>query len=281
VVATASLARWFERASPGDPDGDTAFDEGRFASLWIGHLQAPACARDGSRMVHMSALRLLVVDDHAIVREGLVRVLTGANADWVVVQAGSGFQALALLREQRFDMVIADLSMPGMSGLDLIKRIRIEVGALPVLVLSMHAEEQYALRAFKAGANGYLTKERAGAELVAAVHKIVAGGAYASERLSQQVLIGLQGGARGGAFGGQEALTDREFDVLGRIVAGQSLSAIADALHLSVKTISSHKRRIMDRLQLSSTAALIRYGMEQGIHADGAPSLVPVHGDDA
>ena len=224
----------------------------------------------------MSALRLLVVDDHAIVREGLVRILAAARPDWVAVEAGSGFQALAQLREQRFDAVIADLSMPGMSGLDLIKRIRLEQVTLPVLVLSMHAEDQYALRAFKAGASGYLTKERAGDELVAAVDKIVAGGAYASERLAQQVLFGLQGGPRGGGLAAQEALSDREFDVLGRIVAGQSLSAIADELHLSVKTISSHKRRIMDRLRLTSTAALIRYGMEQGIRADAVPPVPPV-----
>lgn len=222
----------------------------------------------------MTALRLLVVDDHAIVREGLVRVLTGAHPDWEVVQAGSGFQALAQLRAQRFDAVIADLSMPGMGGLDLIKRIRAEMGSLPVLVLSMHAEDQYALRAFKSGANGYLTKEHAGAELVAAVSKVVAGGAYASERLSQQVLMGLHGGARGAA-GGTDELSDREFEVLGRIVAGQSLSAIAEDLHLSVKTISSHKRRIMDRLQLASTAALIRYGMERGIRADGGGQAGP------
>jgi DNA-binding NarL/FixJ family response regulator len=226
----------------------------------------------------MSALRLLVVDDHAIVREGLVRILAAASPSWTVVEAGSGFQALALLREQPFDAVIADLSMPGMSGLDLIKRIRAEGGTLPLLVLSMHAEDQYALRAFKAGASGYLTKERAGTELVAAVKKIVAGGAYASEQLAQQVLIGLQGGPRGAA-GGRDSLSDREFDVLGRIVAGQSLSAIADELHLSVKTISSHKRRIMDRLGLTSTAALIRYGMEQGIRADLAQPLAPASGD--
>lgn len=215
----------------------------------------------------MAALRLLIVDDHAIVREGLARVLTGACPDWEVVEAASGFQALALLREQHLDAAVVDLSMPGMNGLDLIKRIRAEIGNLPVLVLSMHAEEQYAVRAFKSGANGYLTKDRAGDELVSAVNRIVAGGAYASERLAQQVLIGLHEGSRRG--GGSDDLSDREFDVLGRIVSGQSLSEIADELHLSVKTISSHKRRIMDKLQLTSTAALIRYGMERGIRSDG------------
>ena len=225
----------------------------------------------------MSALRLLIVDDHAIVREGLARVLTGACPDWTVVEAASGFQALALLREQRPDAAVVDLSMPGMSGLDLIKRIRAEIGELPILVLSMHAEEQYAVRAFKAGANGYLTKDRAGDELVSAVNRIVAGGAYASERLAQQVLIGLHEGARRG--GGTDELSDREFDVLGRIVCGQSLSDIADELHLSVKTISSHKRRVMDKLHLSSTAALIRYGMERGIRVDGGPPLPAADAD--
>jgi DNA-binding NarL/FixJ family response regulator len=215
----------------------------------------------------MSALRLLIVDDHAIVREGLARVLTGARPDWTVIEAASGFQALALLREHPVDLVVVDLSMPGMNGLDLIKRIRSEIGHLPVLVLSMHAEDQYAVRAFKSGANGYLMKDRAGDELVAAVTRIAAGGAYASDRLAQQVLIGLHEGARHGD--GTEDLSDREFDVLGRIVAGQSLSDIANDLHLSVKTISSHKRRVMDKLQLQSTAALIRYGMEHGIGADG------------
>ena len=216
--------------------------------------------------LRLTALCLLIVDDHAIVREGLARVLMSTCPDWTVAEAASGFQALALLRDQRFDAAVVDLSMPGMNGLDLIKRIRADVGQLPVLVLSMHAEDQYAVRAFKAGANGYLTKDRAGDELVNAVNRIVAGGAYASDRVAQQVLIGLHESSRRGA---SEELSDREFDVLARIVAGQSLSEIANQLHLSVKTISSHKRRVMDKLQLTSTAALIRYGMERGIRADG------------
>lgn len=222
----------------------------------------------------MTMLRLLIVDDHAIVREGLARVLTGACPGWTVVEAASGFQALALLRDQHFDAAVVDLSMPGMNGLDLIKRVRTEIGPLPMLVLSMHAEEQYAVRAFKAGANGYLTKDQAGDELVSAVNRIVAGGAYASERLAQQVLIGLHEGTRRGA--GTDELSDREFDVLARIVSGQSLGEIADELHLSVKTISSHKRRVMDKLHLASTAALIRYGMENGIRADGGGHATPV-----
>src|SRR5688572_15426136 len=128
----------------------------------------------------MTMLRLRIVDDHAIGREGLARVLTGACRGWTVVEAASGFQALAAPRAQHFDAAVVDLSMPGKNGLDLIKRVRTEIGPLPMLVLSMHAEEQYAVRAFKAGANGYLTKDQAGDELVSAVNRIVAGGAYAS-----------------------------------------------------------------------------------------------------
>ncbi len=210
-------------------------------------------------------LRVLVVDDHAVVREGLARILAGTGEGWTVGEASSGFQALDWLRRERADVVVVDLSMPGMGGLELIRRIRAEFGAVGVLVLSMHAEEQYALRAFKAGANGYLTKDRAGAELVEAVRKVAGGGAYVTASLAEQVVLRLNGALEVPAH---SQLSDREFDVLRRIVAGQRLTDIADALHLSVKTVSTHKRRIQDKLQLPTTAALIRYGMEQGLRTE-------------
>lgn len=207
------------------------------------------------------ALDLLMVDDHTIVRDGLRRVLNGACAEWRITEAGNGFQALECLRRQRFDLVIVDLSMPGMSGLDLIRRIRTEYERVRVLVLSMHAEEQYALRAFKAGASGYVTKDSAAAELVSAVRKVAAGGAYVSPGLAERVVQQLSlGGAPRHAD-----LSDREMEVLQRIVAGQRLTDIAQSLHLSIKTVSTHKSRILDKLQLSSTAALIRYGLEHGL----------------
>ncbi|MBX3623139.1 MAG: response regulator transcription factor [Rhizobacter sp.] len=215
-------------------------------------------------------LTILVVDDHAIVREGLRRILEGAGRAWTVYEAAGGFQAIEMLRRQPVGVVVADISMPGMSGLELIRRLRDEQPRLPVLVLSMHAEEQYVTRAFKAGANGYLTKDRAGDELVAAVSKVAAGGAYVTASLAEQMVLGLHRNGTGTA--GREALSDREFEVLRRIVAGQRLSTIADELHLSVKTVSSHKRRMLDKLGLSSTAALIRYGMELGLRADGPPT---------
>jgi two-component system, NarL family, invasion response regulator UvrY len=213
-------------------------------------------------MMNTPVLHILIVDDHAIVREGLVRILESTRRGWQVAEAASGFQALEWLRRNDAGLVIVDLSMPGMSGLDLIARLRKEFTALRVLVLSMHAEEQYALRAFQAGAHGYVTKDRAPAELVDAVAKVAGGGAYVTASLAEQVVQALNGAQ---AVPKHAQLSNRELDVLRRIVAGQRLSDIAGELHLSIKTISTHKRRIQDKLHLPSMAALIRYGMEHGL----------------
>ena len=210
-------------------------------------------------------LQLLLVDDHTIVREGLKRVLEPIADDWAVTEAGTGFQALEFLRNQPFDLAIVDLSMPGMSGLELIRRIKTATPHTAVLVLSMHAEEQYALRAFKSGANGYVTKDSAAAELVAAVHKVAAGGVYVSANLAERVVQQLSGGVQAPRHA---ELSDRELEVLQRIVAGERLTDIAQALHLSIKTVSTHKSRILDKLQLTSTAALIRYGFEHQLDKD-------------
>jgi len=210
-------------------------------------------------------LGLLLVDDHTIVREGLRRILEAAADPWQITEAGSGFQALECLRRQPFGMAIVDLSMPGMNGLELIKRIKSEYPQVMVLVLSMHAEEQYALRSFSAGANGYVTKDTASAELVAAVRKVAAGGAYVTTSLAERVVQQLNGATQAPRHA---QLSDREMEVLQRIVAGQRPTEIAAALHLSVKTVSTHKSRIQDKLQLPNTAALIRYGLE---HQLGAP----------
>jgi DNA-binding NarL/FixJ family response regulator len=215
--------------------------------------------------MNVGGLRILVVDDHAVVREGLVRILESKVRGWVVREAGSGFQAIEHMKREPADVVIVDLSMPGMSGIDLIRRIRSDFHDARVLVLSMHAEEQYALRAFKAGAAGYVTKDRASDELVDAVNKIAAGGAYVTTSLAERVVQQLNGMSNAPRHA---HLTDRELEVLRRIVAGERLSDIAQALHLSIKTVSTHKRRIQDKLGLPSTAALVRYGMEQGLIVD-------------
>lgn len=209
-----------------------------------------------------STRRILIVDDHAVVREGLARILAATGEGWTVGEASSGFQAIEWLRREHADLVIVDLSMPGMSGLELIRRIRDEFGRVAMLVLSMHAEEQYALRAFKTGANGYVTKDRAAAELVAAVRKVAQGGTYVTASLAERVVQQLSGAVDTPRHA---HLSDRELEVFQRIVAGERLTDIAEALHLSVKTVSTHKTRIQEKLQVPNTAALIRYGLENQI----------------
>lgn len=217
------------------------------------------------------ALRILIADDHGVVREGLKRLLESTSPLWTVSEAGSGFQALELLRREPFDLAIFDLSMPGMSGLDLLRRVRADQPRLPVLMLSMHAEDQYALRAYKAGANAYVTKDAATNELIDAVRKVASGGIYVSRSLAERMVLQLNHSDT--ERPALQQLSDRELDVLRRLVAGQRPTDIAQALHLSIKTVSSHKSRIQDKLGLPSTAALVRYGLENGLAPEvAAPS---------
>lgn len=208
---------------------------------------------------------LLLVDDHTVVREGLKRLLEPLSGLWRITEASTGYQALACLREQLFTLAIVDLSLPGMSGLDLIARIKSEFPPVAVLVLTMHAEEQYAVRAFRAGARGYVTKDSAATELVAAVRKVAQQGVFVSASLAEQVVQQLSGRLPASPT---EVLSNREMEVLQRIVSGQRPVDIAQALHLSVKTVSTHKCRILEKLQIDSTAALIRYGLEHQLGKD-------------
>jgi DNA-binding NarL/FixJ family response regulator len=208
------------------------------------------------------ALRILLVDDHMLVREGLIRVLDPAGNNWVLTEATTGYQALDFLAKSEFDLALIDLSMPGMTGLELVQRIKADFNRVRILVLSMHAEEQYAMRAFKAGANGYVTKDVAATELIGAVRKVAAGGSYVTESLAEKFVQQLNGSSDAPRHA---QLTDRELEVLRRLAAGQPLTAIGNALHLSVKTVSTHKTRIQEKLELSSTAGLVRYALENHI----------------
>ena len=213
-------------------------------------------------------VRLLLVDDHPIVRTGL-RMLFQSEPDMVVVgEVNGGAEAIEAMQSLHPDVVIMDVAMPGMNGLDLIRRIRSEHPGVAVLVLSMHAEEQYAMRSFRAGASGYLTKDSAAEELVRAVRKIAAGGTYVSASLAERVVRQLNGAD---AAPRHARLSDRELEVLRRIVSGERLTDIARALHLSVKTISTHKTRILEKLEIASTAGLVRYGLEHGLGDAAAP----------
>ena len=206
-------------------------------------------------------IRVLLADDHGLVREGLRGILAkGADIE-VAAEAANGDEVLALVRKHEFDLALLDLSMPGLSGLALIKRLKVERPKLRILVLSMHGEAQYAARALKAGASGYLTKDSAAAQLLGAIRKIAAGGVQISETAAAQLI----GASPAGDAPLHEALSDREYEVLRQIVAGRTVTDIADALSVSVKTISTHKARILQKLNLAGTADLVRYAIEHGL----------------
>lgn len=218
------------------------------------------------RAPRSDGLQLLLVDDHAIVREGIKRILLEQDQGWRIDEAQSGAQALERLRHAPpVDVAIVDISLPDMSGLELIRRIKQHHPATGVLVLSMHAEEQYALRAFKAGANGYVTKDSATKELVTAISKLSQGGAYVTPGLAERVVQALNGEVD---VPSHALLSDRELEVLLRLVDGQRQTEIAQALHVSVKTISTHKSRIQEKLKLPNLAALVRYGLEHKLGRD-------------
>ena len=199
-------------------------------------------------------IRILLADDHEIVRDGLKRILAAAGDLHVAGEASSGDQALALVRANAYDVAMLDMSMPGLAGIDLIKRVKAEKPALKLLVLSMHGEHQYAARALKAGASGYLTKDSAAEQLVGALRKIAAGGVHISDAAAADLM-----GAGTRLHG---ALSDREFEVLRLLAAGLGPTEIGERLHLSVKTVSTHKARILEKLDLGSTAELVRYALE-------------------
>jgi DNA-binding NarL/FixJ family response regulator len=203
-------------------------------------------------------IRVMLADDHTLVREGLRQLLAAAEGIEVAAEAADGDQALALVRANDYDLAVLDLSMPGLAGLDLVKRVKQEKPGLKVLVLSMHGEKQYAVRALKAGASGYLTKDSAASQLVGAIRKIAAGGVQVSETAAAQLIAG--GGAEAEPHA---ALSDREFEVFRMLVAGQGLGDIAERLHLSVKTVSTHKTRILQKMGMASTAELVRYAIER------------------
>ena len=198
--------------------------------------------------------RILLADDHEIVRDGLKRILAATPGLEVAGEAASGDEALALVRANDYDVAMLDMSMPGLAGIDLIKRLKIEKPGLRILVLSMHGEQQYAARALKAGASGYLNKDSAGEQLVAAIRKIAAGGVHITDAAAAGL---LQAGRTP-----HEALSDREFEVMRLLVEGLGPTEIGERLHLSVKTVSTHKTRILDKLNVKSTAELVRYALE-------------------
>jgi DNA-binding NarL/FixJ family response regulator len=198
--------------------------------------------------------RIVLADDHKIVRDGLKRIL-GATGDLeVVAEAADGDELVRLVKASDYDVAVVDMSMPGLAGIALIKRLKDEKPRLRILVLSMHGEQQYAARALKAGASGYLNKDSAAELLVGALRKVAAGGMHIGEAAAASLVAAERSP--------HEALSNREFEVLRLLVEGLGPTEIGERLHLSVKTVSTHKTRILEKLGLGSTAELVRYALE-------------------
>jgi len=203
--------------------------------------------------------KILVADDHAVVRKGLVKILKESDAGLCVDEAGYGQEALARVLHTRYELVLMDISMPGRGGLDVLREIKRHRPRLPVLMLSMHPEEEYALRALRAGASGYVTKDSAAEELVGAIRKVLSGGRYVSASLAEKLAFEMDADAEKPAH---ETLSDREYQVLRMIASGKTVSEIAQELSLSVKTISTYRSRILEKMGAKNNAELTRYAFE-------------------
>ncbi len=213
-------------------------------------------------------IRLVLADDHTIVREGLKQLLSASGDIEVVGEASDGGQVMERVRALDFDVLLLDMSMPGRSGIELIRQVRSEKPKLKVLILSMHEESQYAVRAIRAGASGYLTKESASRQLVDAIRKVAAGGAFISAEVAQQLALGAMPDAKGPPH---TLLSDREFQIFRMIADGLSVSDIAARLSLSVKTVSTHKANILQKMNMATQAELIRYAITHRLVDDAAP----------
>lgn len=203
-------------------------------------------------------IRVVIADDHTIVREGLKELLSNAGEIDVIAEAVDGHDVIERVRGLQFDVLVLDMSMPGKSGMELIKQVKAEAPKLRIVVLTMHQENQYAVRAIRAGASGYLTKDAASDQLVNAIRKVAAGGAFISAEVAEMLARQAQGATQATPH---ESLSDREFQVLRMLVSGIPLTDIGEELHLSVKTISAHKARILQKLGLSNQSELVRYAI--------------------
>ena len=204
-------------------------------------------------------MRILIADDHAVFRRGLKETLVEAFSKVTFGEAKSAQETLELVRRHDWDVVVLDISMPGKSGLDILDDLKHLRPKLPILLLSMHPEEQFARRALKSGAAGYLTKESVPEELKKAVNKVILGGRYVSANLAEKLAVGLSQGADRPIH---ELLSDREFQVLRMIASGKTVKQIADEIALSVKTVSTYRARILEKTGMQTNAELIRYALQ-------------------
>lgn len=208
-------------------------------------------------------IRVLVVDDHAVVRRGLIQILSEASDMVTAAEASNGREALQALDQEHFDVVVLDISLPDMDGIEVLKQARSRQPGLAVLILSIHSEKQYALRVLKAGASGYLSKDSSPDELVSAIRKVASGQRYVSLSLAERLVE--QVGPNAPEKPAHETLSDREYEVMCLLAAGKTVSEIANQLSLGVTTVSSYRTRILRKLGLKNTAEIIRYALERGL----------------
>jgi len=207
-------------------------------------------------------MRVLIADDHAIVRKGLAHLIKEEFSGAEVAEASNGLEVLEKVKDGIWDVILIDISMPGRSGLDTLKQIRDFGIKAPVLVISMHPEDQYAVRVLKAGASGFLNKDTATEELITAIHKVLTGKKYISASLAEKLADGID---NSGSKTLNELLSDREMQVLQLIAAGKTVGAIAEEISLSVNTISTYRARILEKLNLSNNAELMRCAIDNGL----------------
>jgi DNA-binding NarL/FixJ family response regulator len=215
-----------------------------------------------TRLENGLQMKFLIADDHAIVRKGLIQLLREEFPTAEVTEVSNSAEALEEVRKQTLNIILLDISMPGQNGIETLKQMRAEGIKAPILMLSMHPEEQYAIRALKAGASGFLNKQSATEELLVAVHHVLAGRKYISSSVAEKLVSSLN---LTGEKPEHELLSDREMQVLQRIASGKTVSEIAEEISLSVNTISTYRTRILEKLSLHNNAALTRYAMDNGL----------------
>lgn len=204
-------------------------------------------------------LKILIADDHALIREGLKKILKGEQDINVVSEAQNAREVIQEVRNQELDVVILDISLPGKSGLELLKDLKLEYPKLPILILSMHPEDRFAVRALKAGAAGYVTKESAVEELVKAIRKVVNGRKYVSPSLAEKLALNLEADTTRPPH---ESLSDREYQVMCLIAVGKSVREIAGELFLSISTVNTYRARILEKMNMKTDAEMIRYAVQ-------------------
>ena len=210
----------------------------------------------------MADVKILIGDDHAIVREGMMRLLKEEFESVEFGEARCGIDVLDMVRKDKFDVIIMDITMPGRTGLEILKQLRSENNQTPVLVLSMYPEDQYAVRVMRAGASGYLTKDTASEQLIQAVKRVLSGRKYVSESLAERLADDLDGKSSKSIH---ELMSDREYQVMCMIASGKTVSEIADELSLSVPTISTYRARILEKLNMKTNAEITRFAIETGL----------------